>query len=204
MFPDLPTVGAVTLEQTAATPPEYQQLDIGIAAFENVHHDEDSDLYGDWIFSEIRDNERHFLPFVLRNTLLASNQWGAVRVLPLLDPSVDLSLTGTVHQSDGTRLVLQIKATDSRGEVWLDKTYADTSLATDYPDSTRLRSANQLDDDDMVEPFFDLYAQISNDLIAIRNQKSEQELVNLRRVSELVYANDLAPESFGHTLLTDE
>ena len=76
VFPDLPTVGAVTLAQTAATPPEYQLLDIGIAAFENVHHDEDSDLYGDWIFSEIRDNERHFLPFVLRNTLLASNQWG--------------------------------------------------------------------------------------------------------------------------------
>ena len=203
-FPDVPDVGEVELQQSISAPLEYQQLDIGIVAFENQYNDSDAARYGDWVFSEIRDNERHFLPYLLRNTLLQSNQWGAVRVLPLNDPSVDLTIEGKIHQSDGTRLVLEVEVKDSSGRVWLDDVYVDNSLADDYPDSTRLRSASQLQSDDIIEPFEDIYQQISNDLLIMRNAMSEDELTNLRRVSSLVYANDLAPESFGHMLTTDE
>lgn len=201
-FPDAPIVGEVELQQSESAPAEFQLLDIGIVAFENQYNDSDSAIYGEWVFSEIRDNERHFLPYLLRNTLLESNQWGAVRVLPLSDPSVDLNIQGAIHQSDGTRLVLELKVTDSTGKTWLDKVYVDSSLVEDYPDSTRLRSASQLSEDEIIEPFEDIYQQVSNDLVNIRNRMSESELVNLRRVSQLVYANDLAPESFGHTLTT--
>ncbi len=203
-FPDVPNVGEVELQQSTSAPLEYQQLDIGIVAFENQYNDSDTTRYGDWVFSEIRDNERHFLPYLLRNTLLQSNQWGAVRVLPLSDPSVDLTVKGRIHQSDGTRLVLEVEVKDSSGKVWLDDVYVDNSIADDYPDSTRLRSASQLQSDDIIEPFEDIYQRISNDLLAMRNAMSEDELTNLRRVSNLVYASDLAPESFAHMLATDD
>lgn len=203
-FPDAPQVGEVDFQQASAAPEEYQLLDIGIVAFDNQYIESDSARYGEWVFSEIRDNERHFLPYLLRNTLLESNQWGAVRVLPLNDPSVDLTIEGTIHQSDGTRLVLEIRASDSTGKVWLEEIYVDSSIEEDYPDSTRLRSASQLEIDEVKEPFEDIYEQISNDLVSLRNAMTEEELTNLRQVSNLVYANDLAPESFGHTLTTNE
>lgn len=203
-FPDLPPVESVSLRTAQNAPEEVELLDIGISVFENEYRESDSEQYGDWVFTEIRDNERHILPYLLRNTLQVSNQWGAVRVLPQQDPSIDLEISGAIHQSDGNRLVLEVKATDSTGRVWLDRVYADEASATDYPDSTRLRSASQLQEEDLHEPFQDMYEQIANDLLTVREAMSHEELGNIRQVSSLVYAQDLSPESFAHTLIRDE
>ena len=203
VYSELPEVGEVELTVARRTPEHYQLLNIGIATFANHHDENESETYGEWVFSEIRDNERYFLPFQLRQTLQESEQWGAIRVLPLNDPSADLSIEGQILQSDGARLVLEIRATDSTGRIWLDDIYVDGSSEADYPDSTRLRSASQLQAEDIREPFEDIYQQISNDLLAMRHAMSEQQLTNIRQVSSMIYANDLSPESFGHTLLRD-
>ncbi len=204
VFPDLEPVALVTLREAQSTPPVDELLDIGIGVFSNEHRDADSVTYGDWVFSEIRDNERHYLPYLLRNTLQQSNQWGAIRVLPGQDPSVDLFIDGTVHQSDGTRLVVELTASDSTGRVWLQQIYADETLAADYPDSTRLRSASQLQTDDLQEPFSDLYEQFANDLLRVRETMNREQIINIKRVSNLVYAADLSPETFSQMLVRDE
>ena len=54
------------------------------------------------------------------------------------------------------------------------------------------------------EPYQDLYENIGNDLVAIREKLSVRDLQTIRDVSTLVYANDLSPESFGHMLTTDD
>lgn len=203
-FPDLEPVQAVQLQQATTTPEEVRLLDVGIGVFANEYRESDSETYGDWVFSEIRDNERHYLPFLLRNILQQSNQWGAVRVLPENDPSVDLFIDATIHQSDGNRVVLEVEATDSTGRVWLQDVYADEASGNDYPDNTRLRSASQLQDEDIKEPFEDIYERIANDLLAVREAMSETELNNIKQVSSLVYAIDLSPDSFGHTLSHNE
>lgn len=200
-YPEIPAVGTITLQTSEEETEIY--LDVGISVFTNTYHEDESETYGDWIFTEIRDNERHFLPYLLRDTLLNSEQWGAVRVLPQADPSVDLLLSGTILYSDGSRLVLAMEATDSTGRRWLQKTYADDSRAEDYPDSSRLRAASQLEREDLKEPFQDIYNQVANDLLAVRNAMTSEQLQKVQRVSELVYANDLAPDSFAESLATD-
>lgn len=200
-YPEIPAVGTITLQTSEEETEIY--LDVGISVFTNTYHEDESETYGDWIFTEIRDNERHFLPYLLRDTLLNSGQWGAVRVLPQADPSVDLLLSGTILYSDGSRLVLAMEATDSTGRRWLQKTYADDSRAEDYPDSSRLRAASQLEREDLKEPFQDIYNQVANDLLAVRNAMTSEQLQKVQRVSELVYANDLAPDSFAESLATD-
>lgn len=200
-YPEIPAVGTITLQTSEEETEIY--LDVGISVFTNTYHEDESETYGDWIFTEIRDNERHFLPYLLRDTLLNSGQWGAVRVLPQADPSVDLLLSGTILYSDGSRLVLAMEATDSTGRRWLQKTYADDSRAEDYPDSSRLQAASQLEREDLKEPFQDIYNQVANDLLAVRNAMTSEQLQKVQRVSELVYANDLAPDSFAESLATD-
>ena len=202
--PPIPEVGIVELEATVLEPEQYQLLDIGIKVFDIVISEEESLDIGEWIFTEIRENETHYLPYVLRSTLVASNQWGPVRVLPLEDPSMDLLISATVLASDGQRLTMQVEAKDSTGRLWLDKDYTDQSSAADFPVSTRYTPSNQFDSANFTEPFQDIYNQVNNDLVDVRSTLSTQELINIKRVSQLVYAGDLAPESFAENLGRNE
>ena len=199
----LPTVGTVALQQSATTPANYQLLDIGVMVFANEPRPDDGLKFGEWVFAEVRENERHYLPYALRTTLVDSNQWGAVRVLPQTDPSVDLNIVGTVLDSDGSILQLHVKATDSTGRRWLDQVYTDTTAEEDFPESTRFNDSNRFDARSFVDPFQDIYDQIANDLLATRNKLNAAELVEIQRVSRMVYANELAPESFAQMLQRD-
>jgi hypothetical protein len=200
----IPAVGIVELEATILEPEQYQLLDIGIKVFDISISEEEALELGEWIFTEIRENETHYLPYVLRSTLVASNQWGPVRVLPLEDPSMDLLISATVLASDGQRLTMNVEASDSTGRLWLDKDYADQSLADDFPVSTRYTPGNQFDSANFTEPFQDIYDQVNNDLVDVRSTLSTEDLVNIKRVSQLVYAGDLAPESFAENLGKNE
>jgi hypothetical protein len=200
----MPSVGSVELLIANQAPAESVQLEIGIQVFDNRLDAEDRERFEDWVYSEIRENEVNYLPYVLRNTLLETNHWGAVRVLPQPDPSVDIQIEGTVLHSDGDRLEIAIVATDSAGRQWLNKTYADTTVSADFPDSTRFTTGNPFNPNGFVDPFQDIYDQIANDLLLTRELMASTELVNIKRVSQMVYASDLSPETFGHTLTTDE
>lgn len=199
----LPSVGAVELLIANAPPPESIQLEIGIQVFDNELDAEDRERFEDWVYSEIRENEVNYLPYVLRNTLLDTDHWGAVRVLPQPDPSVDIQVDGTVLHSDGERLEIAIVATDSSGRQWLNKTYVDTTDLSDFPDSTRFTTGDPFNPIGFVDPFQDIYDQIANDLLLTRELMTSAELVNIKRVSQMVYASDLSPETFAHTLTTD-
>jgi hypothetical protein len=139
----------------------------------------------------------------LRNTLLEANQWGAVRVLPSNDPSVDLQIKGSVLASDGKQIVLHVIATDSAGRVWLNQEYADIAIESDFPADTRYSQGSPFDSTTFVEPFQDIYNQISNSLVEFRQNLTEQQIINLKRISQMVYATDLAPESFQRNLIKD-
>ncbi|MEK7258581.1 MAG: hypothetical protein AAB211_02145 [Pseudomonadota bacterium] len=196
-----PPVGNVTLNVAAQTPSEERLLNIGVQVFDTRATDEQITQAGAAIFAEIRRVETHYLPVVLRNTLVASNQWGAVRVLPEADPSVDLLIQGTILRSDGANLILQVRATDSSGKEWLNKTYVDTAGVVDYPDfvpSLRDRSTTNLED-----PFQDLHAQIANDLLAVRDSMDSPALLALAQLTQIKYAGDLSPEAFGSLLQPD-
>jgi len=200
----MPSVGPVELLVANQAPSESVQLEIGIQVFDNRLDAEDRERFEDWVYSEIRENEVNYLPYVLRNTLLETNHWGAVRVLPQPDPSVDIQIEGTVLHSDGDRLEIAVLATDSAGRQWLNKTYADTTVQADFPDSTRFTTGNPFNPNGFVDPFQDIYDQIANDLLLTRELMDSAELVNIKRVSQMVYASDLSPETFAHTLTTDE
>jgi len=200
---EYPQVGDVSLLIAPQSPAEVQLLDIGIVVFDNVEDPAATQTYGDRIFAEVRDKEIRYLPFLLRNTLIESQQWGAVRVLPLADPSVDLLVSGTILVSNGTDLALQIKVRDSTGRSWLEKVYGDTAYLADYPENIRFTPGNPFNPAAHTEPYLDLYEQISKDLLAVRALFTAAEMQNIRDVSRLVYANDLSPESFGHMLEQD-
>lgn len=193
-------VGAVILNQPSQSPPEDQLLDIGIEVFSTRQRGAGDYKIGDWVFDEIIQKETQFLPHLLKNTLVASNQWGAVRVIPERDPSLDILVAAEIVQSDGKTLELRVRAIDSTGREWLNETYADQSTQEEYPESTRFTLDKSFDANNFVDPFQDIYNRIANDLVAARSNLDTEELAGLNLVTDMQYALDLSPDSFTGTL----
>jgi len=199
-----PQVGEVSLKIAEAEPAKHQLLDIGIVVFDSDDDESAARTYGDRVFAEVRDKELRYLPFLLRKVLIESQQWGAVRVLPEADPSVDLLISGKILRSSGTELAIQIDSADSTGRTWLSAIYGDAAMLSDYPEDIRFTPSRPFIPSEHQEPYKDLYENIGNDLVAIRDTLSVSDLQTILDVSALVYANDLSPESFGHMITTND
>lgn len=184
------------------TPPQELQLDIGVRVFESHAINRASIPINPRTFERIRSLETHYLPVVLRNTLVASNQWGVVRVLPEDDTSVDILIKGSIIESNGALLTLAVRAVDSSGRTWLDDTYTGRAHAIDYPDVLPADQAEATEA--MKDPFQDLHIQIANDLLLARMGHTPQALRNLRRIAAMKHARDLSPEAFGGMLRAND
>ena len=197
-------VGDVNLIQAIQAPSANALLEIGVQVFSTAQKEAEEYEIGDWVFDEIIQKETQFLPHLLKNTLVDSRQWGAIRVIPDRDPSLDLIVEGGIVQSDGETLELQIRAFDSSGREWLNKTYADQSIQEEYPESTRFTLENTFDAINFVDPFQDIYNRIANDLVAVRTNLGEQTLRDLNLVTDMLYAGDLSPSDFSGTVKENE
>ncbi len=141
------------------------------------------------VFPRIREIEAKFLPFVLRETLASSGEWGAVRVVPEPDPAAELLVLGTIERSDGEVLILKVRAVDASGRTWFDETFSG-------------RVANTVAEGERGQQ--QLYDAIAARLLAARAERDEQVLRSLEGISLMRYANELAPSAFESYLGQDE
>ena len=156
---------------------------------------EDRSLHRDLqIFPRIRDVEAKFLPFVLRETLVSSGEWGAVRVVTEPDDAAEVAISGSIVHSDGEHLELQVQAIDATGRLWFDRSFA-----------ARLNEdASQTGAADAGSPFQSLYEAIAKALQESRQQLDDRALAQITEISLLRYAVELAPSAFGQYVAEDE
>jgi hypothetical protein len=192
----LPKIHAV---QAQAEIPEAELLDVGIRALdpgipEELATDEDK-LAKRRIYPDIRAAESRFMATMLRSTLESSGQWGAVRVVPEGAEFVDVLLTGTIRESNGARLALEVSVTDSTGRVWLaEKRYESPADIGSYKTDASLKAR---------DPFQNVYSQIANDMVTLRDALLAEQRREIRRVTELRFASDLAPDAMAGYLAKD-
>lgn len=192
----LPKIAAV---QSTQQIPEDELLDVAIHEFDpglpKDVSDEDA-LAKKRIYPDVRKAEAKMLPATLRQTLESSGQWGAVRVVPQGVQFVDVVVDGRIVASTGTELALAITARDAQGRVWFtDKVYRSPADIGSYKTEAALRAR---------DPFQNVYSQIANDLVAARNKLAPADRREVRRVAELRFAQDLAPDAFSGYLRQDE
>lgn len=176
-------------EAAAGMSRDYSRLDVSVAVFDpgvpediSVHRDLD-------VFPRIRKIEALFLPFVLRDTLVRTDEWGAVRVVPEPDVSAELLVTGRIVSSDGNMLELHVLAADASGRVWLDKPFIGI-VTDDYADTDDGAAA------EVTLSYQKLYDDISTELLAVRDVLGAQDLERISEISLLRYAYKLAPAAF--------
>jgi hypothetical protein len=145
------------------------------------------------VFPEVRNAESRYMPVMLRDTLESTGQWGQVRVLPRDGTGMEVFVDGRIVESDGRELELDILVSDAAGRTWMRKTYkgeADTRAYKDVVSKPR-------------DPFENLYNTIANDMLAARRAMPQAERQQLRQVSDLRFASDLAPYAFSGYLAKD-
>ncbi|WP_232334887.1 hypothetical protein [Pseudohalioglobus lutimaris] len=159
-------------------------LDVGIAIFDPGLEEYDGEGQ---VYPEVRKAEARFMPNLLSQAMEQSGAWGAVRVVPDPERISDLSVRGTILHSDGESLELAIRAVDSRGYEWLDKTYRGRASAYAYRSATRER----------YDPFQAVYHTIANDLLDALGELRPQDRNNVRLTTELLFAQRFSPEAFN-------
>ena len=175
--------------------PEDRLLDVGIHLFDPglsreaeapVEDEEDEPL----VFPAVRQAEARFVPLQLERTLRETGNWGVVDILPTEERFFDVNVRGWIVQSDGAYLKLRVAVRDSTGRLWLDNEYESEVDPSSYEDNPR-------------DPFQNVYNTIANDLLLARQELSSAEMLTIRRVTELRFAGDIAPEAYG-SYLRDE
>ena len=81
---------------------------------------------------DIREAEARYLPEQLRATMESTGYWGAVRVVPRGTTGSELLVRGSILESDGERLVLEITALDATGLEWFKRTYREELEYAEY------------------------------------------------------------------------
>lgn len=180
--------------------PSEQRIDVVVRAFDpgipqDLAADEEA-LAKKRIYPELRKAEARYVAVMLRNTLEGSAQWGAVRVAPDNVQFVDLAVSGRIIESTGKRLVLEVTARDAAGRVWLDgKRYEGDADIGSYKTPAAMKAR---------DPFQNVYSNIANDLLAARARLDASALRELRQVTELSFAADLAPDALSGYLRKED
>jgi len=139
------------------------------------------------VYPNVRQVEALLLPFMLREKLVETNEWGAVRVVPEPDIAAELLVSGKILRSDGDALELQLRTVDASGRVWLDKSYVNVETMGP-PQSTDMSDSSH---------FEGLFDSIAKDLLAVRDGYNDDLFSELLEISFLRYAELLAPAVFG-------
>ncbi len=173
--------------------PQDQVLDVGIEVFDPGLPAQGQPIPDD-VFPELRRAEARYLAIQLKNTMQGTGQWGAVRVLPGGHSITDLEVTGTILQSTGSKLALDIRVVDATGKEWLERRYRAEADALVYLST----------ESTAIDPFQALYNEISNDILEARRKMHASQLTAIRHVSRMRFAADLAPVPFADYLTNNK
>jgi len=172
-------------------PPEASLLDVGVEVFKTVKPDADAAEEKN-AHPKIMEAEARYIPFHLKKTLQQTGQWGAVRVIPGHSDEVDVSVSGTLLESNGETLRMAVKVVDATGRVWFNNEYVAEVTEKSY---------EALDEKDR-DPYQDLYNRVANDMLAFRRELSAKDLTAVRQVALLRFARSLVPSAFSDYLTT--
>jgi len=187
------TVDMTPPEQMGREQSEDELLDIGIAIFDpNVPEGYDEQVK-QLIQPDIRRAEANFIPYVAKNLLQSTGNWGAVRVLPRPTHAVDVVIDGKILHSTGENLEVDVVVEDSTGKLWFAKKYDALSSKYAYDESIPRN----------VDPFQAVYKQLADDLLEYRKSLTPEEITVIRRTAEMKFAQDFAPDAFSEHIAVD-
>ncbi len=112
-----------------------------------------------------------------------------MRVIPATAEFVDVVVTGQIVRSTGKEMEILVTVRDSTGRTWFkDAKYQSEADIGSYLSDAALKAR---------DPFQNVYSTIANDMLEFRKTLTAEDLRQARVVTELRFAQDLAPTAFS-------
>jgi hypothetical protein len=166
---------------------EDELLDVGVSLFDpNVPEGYDEQIR-QLIQPDIRRAEASYIPYIAKDLLQSTGNWGAVRVIPRPTHAVDVVVSGRILRSNGESLEVAVTVTDATGKIWFSKRYEE--LASKYAYDNSVPSS--------IDPFQSIYKDLANDMLAYRSQLSDEDVAAIRATAKMKFAQDFAPDAFS-------
>ncbi len=183
---------SVAVDNAKSEIPENQLLNASIEIFDpGTLPEKEKEANG--LSMDIRNAEARYMPEQLRATMEKTGYWGAVRVVPRNVSDSELLVSGSILQSNGLQLDLRIAARDASGRKWFTRDYRAAVEAAYYQSSAFTGEA-----------FQPLYNTIANDLARFLKSLTVEDITSIRRIAELRFATDIAPEAYAGYLDKDD
>jgi hypothetical protein len=146
------------------------------------------------ISKEIRQAESKYMAVQLKHALYQTGYWGSVRVVPAESSGDEVRVTGRILKSNGEELKLKIVAFDAVDRQWFEKDFKGAVNEQRYKESSG----------EQVEVFQNVYYQIANELAAYYKAMTQDQILEVRQVSEMRFAKELVPSAFTGYLQKDK
>jgi len=186
-------VGPTAIMRAEQEIPEDQLMDVGVLVFKSEALTEE-ETEDEGTNNDIRNAEKHFIPYHLKNTLQQSGQWGSVQVIPTTTDSVDLLVKGEILESNGQYLGLKIEVVDATGKSWFRKNYKAEATNSSY-------GGNRPGQKDA---FQNIYNAIANDMAEFKMKLASGQIGKIRTTAKLKFAEDFAPDVYKGYLAQDK
>ena len=142
------------------------------------------------IWPELRRVESINFALEMKKALEDTNQLGAVRVTPDQKVAGDLYVIGTIKESNGENIAINIRVVSIDGRSWLNKNY-EHRVDKYFYTSARNQGKNSYD------PVFE---QAAADIVKQLRNKDRSDLEELNRLTEVRFAYSMSDESFEQFL----
>ena len=144
---------------------------------------------------DIRRAEANIIPYIAKNLLQSTGNWGAVRVVPRPTHAVDVTINGKILHSDGESMSIETTVEDATGRIWFTREYE--ALASKYAYSDTIP--------ENIDPFQGVYKKLADDMLTYRQALTKDEILTIRATAELKFAREFAPDAFSdHVFTTDD
>lgn len=145
------------------------------------------------IWPELRRAEANRFAYKLKTELEETGAFGAVRVVPDGTATGDLYIFGTIIESNGEDVEIEIKVVDISGRHWFTRRFDHTVEIGFHKDI-------RTDGTDPYEPVFEAAAnRVAVELESIE----EKRLTSIKSIAELRFGSHLAEEGFASHLGTE-
>jgi len=168
------------------------RLDIIIPTF-NPGLSEDIDYVKEGVWPELRRAEANRFALILKEELIKTNRFGAIRVTPNKDATGDVYILGSIEESDGRTVEINLELYDISGNQWFSKSF-DHEVEETFYDVYRNNGK---------DPYVPVFTEAAEYIVDKLDNFSGNELNSLKSLTDLRFAASFSDDAFKEYLNFD-
>ncbi len=184
-----PSMSSSYLKSKVKEDPRVQKpkLDIIIPVFDPGLPNDPDDYEKEGIWPELRRAEAARFAYKLKLALEKTEAFGAVRVMPDATATGDLYVVGSIKESDGETVAIDIKAYDISGKKWFGKSFEHEVQKSFY---SNIRNKGK-------DPYDPVFKKAAEQLVKELDYHAAKDLNKLQALTNLRFGANFSEQSFA-------